>query len=190
MPNWMNNPWRNAASVADLGNLMADWLQGRIRTWPGYMDTKTEPETRHLIPTLAAANRAGFVTTCSQPGEPPIRGYDGRMWRQRAAVDGWIADSYLLDRIRSQAERAGITVITNRPGDRSHPGIVATEADGEARTGFGWSPGHRRLISSEWPGVGNGAIAELRTATHLTLIDPEWGRDNQLWPALTRAIGR
>jgi hypothetical protein len=88
----MSNPWKNAGSVADLGNLMADWLQGRIRTWPGYMDTKT------VIP----------------------------------ARSTWLR----------------------------------IQADGRACTSFGWSPGHR------------------------TLVDPEWGRDTQLWPALTRAVGR
>ncbi|MFD8545643.1 DUF6919 domain-containing protein [Streptomyces sp. NPDC059649] len=186
----MANPWKNAVTVADLGQAMADWLEGRIRTWPGYGDTRPDDETRHLIPTLAAACRAGYVTTNSQPGIPPGRGYDGRTWRQRAAVVGWITDHRLLERIRAESRRAGITVITNEPGERSHPGIAVTEAGSEETTGFGWSPGHRRLISSEFRGVGNQAIRELRTATHVTLIDTEWGRDNRLWPALARAITR
>lgn len=185
----MPNPWKNARTVTDLGQLMADWLEGRIRTWPGYGDTRPDDETRHLILPLASANRAGYVTTNSQPGLAPSRGYDGRTWRQRAAVDGWIADPQLLDRIRTQATRAGIVVITNQPGDRSHPGMPATEADTEVTTGFGWSPGHRRLISSTFPGVGSQAIRELRKATHTTLIDPVWGREHRLWSALNKATG-
>lgn len=181
------NPWKNASTIADLGHAMADWLEGRIRIWPGYGDPRPDDETRHLILTLAAANRAGCVTTNSQPGLASCRGYDGRMWRQRAAVDGWIADTRLLDRIRTEASRAGLTVISNRPGVRSHPGMPVTEAGGEVTTGFGWTPGHRRLIASEWRGLGRDALRELRDATHLTLIDTEWGRDNRLWPALNRA---
>lgn len=186
----MVKPWKSARTVADLGQAMALWLEGRIPTWPGYGDTRPDDETRHLIPTLAAACRAGYVTTNSQPGEQPTRGYDGRMWRQRAAVEGWIADPRLLDRIRSHARGTGITVIANRPGERSHPGIPCTEADGEIRTGFGWSPGHRKLIASEWPGAGRHAIRELRNATHLVLVDTEWGRDNRLWPLISRAADR
>ncbi|SHL75116.1 DUF6919 domain-containing protein [Streptomyces yunnanensis] len=186
----MNNPWKKASTVADLGRLMAEWLEGRIPTWPGYMDTRPDDETRHLIPTLAAACRAGYVTTGSQPGLPPGCGYDGRTWRQRAAVEGWIADPHLLNRIRAGAERAGITVIANRPGQRSHPGMPVTEAGAEVTTDFGWSPGHRRLIASMWRGIGRPAERELREATHLTLVDPEWGRDNWLWPALAHATNR
>jgi len=184
----MGNPWKDAQSVADLGTAMADWLGGRGRRWPGYCANNTEDETRHLLPTLIDCNRAGFVTTCSQPGEPPIRGYDGRMWRQRAAVDGWIMTGHLLNRIRNEASPVGVTIITNKPGQRTHPGVIVTEADGEPCTDFGWTPGHRKLIAHHFPGVGGKAIRELRTAIYLTLIDPVWGRDNVLWPALRRAL--
>lgn len=186
----MTNPWKNASSIADLGNAMADWLEGRGPTWPGYLDSQPDDETRHLIPTLVACCRAGFVTTCSQPGEPPTRGYDGRMWRQRAAVDGWIAEGPLLDRIRRQAKPAGITVIAHRPGVRFHAGVPVTDADGEPYTWFARTQGHREQIAYEWNGIGGRAIRELRGATHLTLVDPVWGRDNQLWPVLDRAVGR
>lgn len=182
------NPWKKARTVPELGRLMARWLVGDIRTWPGYCATTTEPETRHLIPTLVAANRAGFVTTCSQPGMPLTRGYDGRMWRQRAMVDGWIADGRLLDCISSHANRAGVTVIANQPGQRSHPGVTVTEAGGEHQMQAGWIPGHRELIATEWRGVGSDALRDLRSAVHLTLVDPVWGRDDKLWPALRRAL--
>jgi hypothetical protein len=181
-------PWRSARTVADLGELMADWLEGRIPASPGYCDTRPEDETRHLIPTLAACNRSGYITTNSQPGEQPVRGVDGRMWRQRAVVDGWIANPALLHRIRTTAATAGITVITNRPGRRPHPGMIVTEADGEAITDYGWSPGHRRLIAYQWPGIPGAARRELRTATHLTLVDPAWGRDDRLWPLLADTV--
>lgn len=183
-----NNPWKKATSVADLGNLMADWLEGRISTRPAYCDTQPDEETDHLISILAACNRAGFVTTCSQPGEPETRGWDGRMYRQRAAVEGWVADRRLLDRLRVSAKRAGIDVIAHQPGVRWHDGIPVTDADREPYTWFARTDGHRNQIAYEWPGVGGRAVRELRKSTYLTLIDPAWGRDDRLWPALANAI--
>lgn len=186
----MGTPWKDARSVADLGQAMALWIEGRIPTSPTEIDSGIYDETHHLAPTLAACNRAGYVTTCSQPGHPPARGHDGRTYRQRAAVRGWIADHQLLDRIRTAAKQAGITVLAHRPGVQFHEGIAVTEANGQPCTWFGRTMGHRKQIEYEWPGIGRHAIRELRTATHLTLVDPEWGRDDVLWPLLDTAIGR
>ncbi|MEU7240309.1 DUF6919 domain-containing protein [Streptomyces sparsogenes] len=184
-----SSAWKKAESVAELGNLMADWLEGRLGGWtPGYLDTRPDEETNHLIPVLAPACRAGFVTTNSQPGHPPERGYDGRMWRQRAWVEGWIADAALLGRIRSSAKRQGIQVIAHGAGAKSRDYTVITEADGECCTSAGDYLGHRKMIADEWPGVGRRAVQELRRSTHLTLIDPVWGRDDRLWSALAGAI--
>jgi hypothetical protein len=38
-----------------------------------------------------------------------------------------------------------------------------------------------RQISYDWPGIGGRAVRDLRTATHLTLVECEWGRDSLLW---------
>ncbi|MFE9064913.1 DUF6919 domain-containing protein [Streptomyces violaceusniger] len=184
-----SDPWKQAASVADLGNLMADWLEGRLGGWtPNYLDDRPDEETNHLIPVLAAACRAGFVTTNSQPGCAPERGYDGRMWRQRAFVEGWIADGALLARIRAEAKQAGMTVVAHGPSSRGGGCIPLTDADGEIQMAAGDYPGHRRLMNSEWRGIGRHATNQLRHATYLTLIDPVWGRDDRLWRALANAI--
>ncbi|OMI34401.1 DUF6919 domain-containing protein [Streptomyces sparsogenes] len=184
----MSNPWKSARSVADLGNLMADWLEGRIPTRPGYCDTQPDEETNHLIPVLAPACRAGLVTTNSQPGHPPVRGYDGRTWRQRAFVEGWIADGALLARIRAAAKRAGMTVVAHGPSSRGGDWIPLTDADDEIQMAAGDYPGHRRMINTEWRGIGRHATNELCHATHIDLIDPVWGRDDRLWPALANVI--
>lgn len=185
----MANPWKKATSVAELGQLMADWLEGRLGGWtPGYLDDRPDEETNHLIPILAACNRAGFVTTNSQPGHQPQRGYDGRMWRQRAWVKGWVADGALLNKVRTAAKRAGMTAIAHGPSSRGGNWIPLVEADGEIQMAAGDYLGHRRVINSEWRGVGRHATNELRHATYLELIDPVWGRDDRLWPALAQAV--
>lgn len=188
----MTNPWKDARSLADLGNAMADWLEGRngVRTWPGYCSRTTEPETRHLIPTLAAANRAGYVTTGSQPGHVQTGRHRGRGWeeRQRAAVDGYIADGPLLRRITAGARQAGIVAIVEYPGVPHRNGMVVTTDNGEPFTWFGQYYPRGDRLETEWPRTGPHAVAELRRAIHLTLIDPEWARDTVLWPALARAL--
>ncbi|MET9556100.1 hypothetical protein [Streptomyces sp. NPDC006645] len=70
--------WRAPQSVAGLGEPMALWLEGRIRSWPGYAPRYgPEEETTHLIPTLVALNRTGFVTVGSQPSQVGL-GVDGQ----------------------------------------------------------------------------------------------------------------
>ncbi|MFJ4637583.1 DUF6919 domain-containing protein [Streptomyces hygroscopicus] len=183
----MSNPWKKAESVADLGNLMADWLEGRHNAYsPSSLSNGPDEETRHLVPVLASCNRAGFVTTGSQPGE--IVRYAGELCEQRAAVEAWVADKRLLDRIRVDAKRAGMEIIVHRADSGWRDGMVVTRVDGEPCTWFGRTMGRRGQIAYEWPGIGGRAIRELRRSTYLTLIDPVWGRDDRLWPALANAI--
>jgi len=74
--------WHSARTLAGLGELTAQWLEGKIGYVPGYGGAPPDEETEPLIPVLAAANRAGFVTIVSQPGEEPTAGYDGETWMQ------------------------------------------------------------------------------------------------------------
>src|SRR5260370_13737574 len=90
-----------ARPLADLGELTALWLEGKIRSQPCYADPDPgeewgpDPETRDIVPVLAAANRAGYFTDTSQPGEPPAIGYNGEMWVQRAGVTGYASTETL-----------------------------------------------------------------------------------------------
>lgn len=180
---YIDRRWREARSLADLGATAADWLEGSLPgEHPNGYDT-LDPETKSLVPVLAAANRAGFITDNSQPGESGT-GYDGSHYEQRAAVDGWIAPGRLLDRIRTEAKRAGLTVVSQQAGSRPRPGIPVTRANGQAVTWFAtWEP-HRTRTEWIWSGVGGRARRELRTTTYLTLIDPAWGPSTRLWDVL------
>ncbi|MFE2693644.1 DUF6919 domain-containing protein [Streptomyces mirabilis] len=96
---WMNRTdskaWCSARTTSDLGQLTARWLEGDLASQPGYMPNHgPDPETEPLIPVLAAANRAGFVTNASQPGDDDHT--HGTHWQQRAAVTGFITDTALL----------------------------------------------------------------------------------------------
>lgn len=179
--------WKTARAFTDLCELMALWTEGEIRTWPGH-DGGPDPETADLIPTLAACNRGGYLTTQSQPADSGL-GFDGLLWEQRAAVEGYIANEHLLTRLRGAAVSAGLTVVIHGGDGRfatgPKKGITATRRDGQDYTTFGMRLG-RRHHSSQWPVISRDTFREVTAAWQVTIIDPMWGRDDRLWPVLDR----
>ncbi|MEU2075443.1 hypothetical protein [Streptomyces sp. NPDC013489] len=178
----MGNVWRDARTIADLGQNMAGWLEGRIPNRPGYDGPFGQEETngaRHLVPTLIALNRAGFVTVDSQPGEL------GGGYRQRANVEGIVHDrSPLLGQLLA-LQGQGLTVVRGWPKRQ----IVLTEDAGSPFTTIGGWRMRRDSIHANWRGVGRQAIRELREhGATVHIIDTEWGRDDRLWPALAGVV--
>lgn len=92
---WMSRSdmkrWKNARAFRDVTELMALWLEGEGGSWPGYQP-RHGPDDETLLWTgvLAAVNRAGYLTIGSQPGFCRA-GFDGKIWEQRAAVEGFVA---------------------------------------------------------------------------------------------------
>lgn len=185
--------WKEARTFADLGELTAQWIEGRIDSHPGcIVDEASDPdeETRHLVPILAACNRRGFVTMDSQPGMA-ARAWGGGFWEQRATVCGLVEDRRLLRDLKRAAGRAGLIVIAHGPGkwdygaDRN---LAITKVDGRDCTWAGQKM-ERFDRAYEWAGVSRGAIRRITAAWQVIVIDPEWGRDDRLWPALHRVVG-
>lgn len=179
--------WAAAQSLPELGELMALWLEGELSVWPGYAVAGPDEETVELIPTLAAANRGGFLTDQSQPGSDGT-GFDGLRWQQRAAVSGLVGDELLLSRIRKTGETAGLIVLIAHP--RLLPqgqGYTCTLRGAESYTEFGaYLP--TRELRHIWHGVSQQAMSEIADAWQVTVIDPEFGRNDRLWPALDSAL--
>lgn len=174
--------WAAAQTLPELADLMALWLEGELSMWPGFAAGADE-ETTLMIPTLAAVNRAGFLTDQSQPGYVGL-GFDGLLWEQRAAVTGLVADEDLLTRIRRAGEDAGLLVLISHP--RLLPrgcGITCTIRGGQPYTAFGeYLPiGVLRQI---WRGISRRAFDAVVDAWQVCLIDPEVGRNDRLWPLL------
>jgi len=180
--------WRQAASLPELCELMARWLEGELSMWPGYADGAAD-ETADLVPVLARANRAGLLTDQSQPGvDGP--GFDGARWQQRAAVSGLVADEQVLYALARVAEAHRLTILVRSADDTSErPGVTCTRVDGESSTVFGRQLSRRdlRLI---WRTVSWKALGEIEGAWQVTLVDPEFGRNDRLWPALDEVIGQ
>ncbi|MEU2380379.1 DUF6919 domain-containing protein [Streptomyces misionensis] len=172
----LDRRWKTAGTLADLGDLMALWLEGEITSWPGYAPGYgPDEETRELIPTLAAANRVGYVTIASQPGRDPEKGFDGLIWQQKAAVEGFVRDRDLLRALVDAAEEAGLDYEVADTLDTGERGIVVTLRGGEAHTGFGGYVGGADLRHSIWPGIGSGALEDVFRSARVTLAAPEYG---------------
>lgn len=189
---WMSRPdrrrWRAPQSVTELGHPMALWLERGIRSWPGYAPNwGPDEETAHLVPTLAALCRRGFVTTFSQPGLATT-GFDGRWWQQRASVEGYIADQALHDQLLAAADDAEFLVVATNPGTlRQQAPVTVTTRDGEPVTWAGHYLDHPNL-RVEWPHISPAAYRDVARAASVAIIAPEYGpAGERLWPALETA---
>lgn len=185
--------WKSAKTVADLGELMALWLEGQIASRPGYQPRYgPDDETAHLVPTLTALCRAGYVTTCSQPGFAGT-GADGLWWEQRAALELAVTDPTLLHRLVNAANAAGMFVRINdhRPdgGVQEQP-VVVTTRDGEPVTAFGGRIS-RADMAIQWPELNRDLRREVSTGTYVSVVAPEFGpAGERLWVVLDFFTGR
>ncbi|MET8566074.1 hypothetical protein ABZV75_38010 [Streptomyces flaveolus] len=193
---WMSRAdrrlWRSARTVLDLGELMARWLEGTIASRPGYQPRfGPDEETAHLVPTLAALCRAGYVTTCSQPGFAGT-GADGLWWEQRAAVELVVTDAALFHRLVDAASAAGMFVRINdyrRGGGVQEQPVVATTRDGEPVTAFGGRIS-RADMAIQWPGLDRGLYDQVAHGTYVSIVAPEYGTAGErLWVVLDFLTG-
>ncbi|MCX4707190.1 hypothetical protein [Streptomyces sp. NBC_01373] len=193
---WMSRAdrrlWKSAKTVADLGELMARWLEGEIDSRPGYQPRfGPDEETGHLVPTLAGLCRAGYVTTCSQPGFAGT-GADGMWWEQRAAVELVVTDADLLHRLVDAASAAGFITRIN---DHRHGGgyqddaVVVTTRDGEPVTAFGGRIS-RADMAIQWPGLDRALYDQVAHGTYVSIVAPEYGTAGErLWVVLDFLTG-
>jgi hypothetical protein len=165
--------WAQCETVADLGRVCADYLEGKIRSQPAYQPgAGVDDETAALVPVLAAANRAGFCTTGSQPGT-----YDG--YAQNAYVTGYVADYALLDEL---ATAAGLNCRVRRslpPRDLTNRGRIR------------WGIQSAGNIESFYGEVcSDAAVTALLNAYQVVIEDPEAGRDDRVWQLLAEFTAR
>ncbi|MBL8776737.1 MAG: hypothetical protein JNK12_12415 [Acidimicrobiales bacterium] len=170
-----DDAWAAARSLADVGELTARWLEGRILAHPGCWLSGPDDETGALAPVLAACNRAGFVTTNSQPGGPGQRPY----------LTG-LAPAEIAERVWAALLPTRLVVLTYPPGaEGGFPRIPVHLSHGTNGGGLG---GPHQSPAGVFDGcVGDEALAELRQAWTVEIIDPQWGDDDLLWAALAAA---
>ncbi|MFD6891937.1 DUF6919 domain-containing protein [Streptomyces sp. NPDC059957] len=183
--------WKSARTLADLGELTAQWLEGTLASQPAYLpNCGPDEESAELLDSLAALNRHGYLTTCSQPGTAGI-GYDGRWWTQHAAVEGYLTDLSLYRRLLdAAAELALIVVVDDRGADHRDEPFVVTHVDGDPYTAFGARLGAVDL-SAQYAVLHPEARRELAGAIHLAVIAPHYGpaAHRAMWRALDQVTG-
>lgn len=181
--------WQGAKSLADLGELTARWLEGTLTYHPGYYGGPHR-ETAGLVPVLATLNRAGFVTTSSQPGYGARPGFDGAAWAQRPAVEG-LADPCTAARLCAAAIGAGLHVVTApaMAGEESTAGkaIPVTTRDGHTHTVFGpvaYTHLREQFFDCRVPALDKPLLA----AWQVTIADLRWRESDLLWRTLADAV--
>jgi hypothetical protein len=170
--------WREAVTLNDVGQLVADWLDGELRYNPGYGGRGgPDPETLEIAHELAAANRAGYVTHQSQPGWDNI---------QRAGVEGF-ADAQTAARLLRIARRTDLIVIESARTPRRR--IDSSRAVPAMRYSSGHVGEFGHILSRRYIGYlveSQESYEALLAARQVSLIDPVWGRNSVLWPLLTK----
>jgi hypothetical protein len=179
--------WSRAHDFAALCVLGARFLEGELPFFPGWMAADVDDETDALAHVLAAACRGGFLTVASQPGSLAGRTADGRALAQRAFVTGFAREDTAARLARlglSTALCVASYAATEAAGGELPVGRMADEA--YLFSGGAYGPAELELFAGQVP---EAALAELRGARYVSVIDLEWGRDDVLWPALARVFG-
>jgi len=176
--------WAEARTLAELGELMARWLEGSIRYQPAWEGERPAPETEPLVPVLAALNRHGFVTHFSQPGMSVRSG----VGRQRAAVSGFGSESVMHVIGRASLD-TDLIALVYPPGGRLD-GLQIPISVLDDLVGI-WAGAEMRPDAIEefyGPDCHPDAVAALLGAWQATVIDPNWGRNDLLWDRLREAL--
>jgi Domain of unknown function (DUF6919) len=167
--------WRDARTLADLGELTARWVEGKIPGHPCNGNAPTDPETHEIAAYLARCNRAGLVTTFSQPG----RGHDAQGCAQRAALEALTTEA-VARRIGALTLYTSLVVFLWPPGVSGGCQVPITVDEFHP---FAWLGASSDDDDSEWLASGISASAEraLCRAWRVQVIDPVWGRKRYLW---------
>ncbi|MER5354676.1 hypothetical protein ABT093_30635 [Kitasatospora sp. NPDC002551] len=177
-------------SLADAALALADQLDGPTGSQATdplpYVPFGASPGPRDV---LAAANRAGLLTVAAQFGAAPAVGPDGQTRVRRAAVTVLVTDAVLRRRLTAAARSAGLTV-TDYGFPAFSPrygfgGSTVSLCNGEPEAEFG-PRRDRSGLHYLLPGRHPDALREAARARQITLVDPEWGRNDRLWPLLAR----
>lgn len=171
--------WTAARTIEDLGELTAQWLEGRISYLPGYYGTPAE-ETQPLLGHLAGYNRHGFATTSSQPGITPTNGSGQRAW-----VEGFCTPD-AARAIHAATLHTDLVLITALGADDNFARIAVTTKDHDDLTWAGATTSE--YIDDYYGRDCPHALDMLHNAWQIAVIDPVWGRNTLLWDLLATAL--
>ncbi|MBT2567637.1 hypothetical protein J7I84_14205 [Arthrobacter sp. ISL-85] len=175
--------WRQATTLEAAGELTARWLEGGSSYQPGHFAAAFDAETQPIAAALAELNRNGIFTRESQPG---IRSKDAA---QREYVTGFCSAA-TAGELLALSTRTELVTVAHAPGEASSAAIPVTLAGTEITTVLGSSenPVEEAQIQ-DWAGETNDALALLLADSwYVEILDPVWGRNDVLLPALLQAL--
>jgi|SRR5690349_2238892 hypothetical protein len=175
--------WRQATTLAAAGELTARWLEGQSEFQPATFTATYDDETAPIAVELAALNRNGLFTKESQPG---LRTAE---LAQRQYVTGFCSAESAAELLALSTQSELVTV-AHAPGESSNAAIPVTLDGGEVVTVLGSSenPVTEEQIQ-DWAGETNDALALLLADSwYVEILDPVWGRDDVLLPAVLGAL--
>lgn len=173
--------WRVAKTFDELGELTANWLEGKQSYYPLY-GGNPDSETTSISEILAYFNRNGLVTTFSQPAEP----LDEEGSAQRAAVEGYASEE-TAKKLAILGLCSDLLVFIFPPNRVGGYQIPITLSQFQPFTWCGASWGYEELecfaevCSSE-------AMNSLEEAWKVMIIDSQWGREKYLWTQIHDAL--
>lgn len=180
-PEEAEHRWHVATTFFEMCELMALFIEGKSPFIPGYFGDAVDTETLPIVPYLAALNRAGLMTTQSQPGqfEP---GY-----KQRAFVHGF-ANREVALKIATLALYSDLHICVFPPDSEEDTGYhVPVTVDNFQP--FTWAGMHSLGEIEHYSDVLlDEAILSLEQAWYVTVIDLTWGRNDHLWESLTHVL--
>lgn len=198
----IDNVWQSANNLHDLGELTAQWLEGSIKGNHPFGYTQPNTETRLITPTLARINRKGMVTWTSQPGSTPSSPWpDAIMAMQRADVAFYTSHETAMALI-DQVKATHLSYIVYGPNelrqiDWDTDTVVVSREFGKKLSWLNTECEPEQLYDVTYAGYchtpdslrgrffGSNAIAQaLVQSTQMFIYDPEWGRNDRLWPML------
>ncbi|MFT5051352.1 MAG: hypothetical protein ACI8QZ_002763 [Chlamydiales bacterium] len=178
--------WRSATGFQQLGALAADFIEGQLEYFPGWLAADIDEETDELVPTLAACNRAGFLTVASQPGRAPYKGFGDHVFAQRAFVAGF-ATSRAADAIGVLALDTELIISSYPSTDHGGCRVPVSRRGDETTAWAGQAAGPDELeIFAEV--LAPQAMESLLAARYLSIIDPHWGQRDLLWESIAEAL--
>lgn len=175
--------WRQATSLEAAGELTARWLEGGSSYQPGHLAAGFDEETAPIAAALATLNRNGLFTKESQPG------LMSGTAAQREYVTGFCSAA-MAGALLALSTRTELVTVAHAPGEESSAAIPVTLAGTEVTTVLGSSenPVDEEQIR-DWAEETNDHLALLLADSwYVEILDPVWGRNDVLLPAILGAL--
>ncbi|MBI5363064.1 MAG: hypothetical protein HZA53_07775 [Planctomycetes bacterium] len=174
--------WSKARDFDELCSLGARFSAGTIAHFPGWGASALDVESDAIQDELVLLARAGWLTTCSQPGLEDA----ARELRQRAFVCGFASEA-LAQRLAELDGRASLRVRAVHGASAGFGEVAVTMERGLARVVLG-GPAFEAELECFAADLRPEVLAELARRPYVCAWDEDWGPSVQLWNALRELL--